>query len=325
MIRDQIELRDQSAAGRFYDERFRHGYMEDWSLEKLERIASVIRELSLPARGRALDFGCGAGMFTGILAKALPGWTVEGTDLSTVALDNAAQRLPGCTFFPLHECEKRPRSYDFIFTHHVLEHVSDLSATARLLADISRPAASMLHILPCGNAGSFEHGVCLLRTDGIRADPERLFFFDEEGHLRRLDTAGLVGLWNAHGYVLGHEWYGLHTVGAIRQRTSFNLSTVRDFADPSRAVDARARRRLSMLRALMTGLWLARQPLAVVRNKRRHGVHDLRDRALLAAGLVTYPFAKAAEAILRHFENREGATRRHDPAASEMFIHLVRQ
>jgi SAM-dependent methyltransferase len=325
MIRDQLELRDEAAAGRFYDERFRHGYMEDWSLEKLERIAGVLRELPLPPRGRALDFGCGAGMFTAVLARSLPGWTVEGTDLSEVAIETAAERLPHCTFFPLGECATRLRSYDFIFTHHVLEHVSDLDATARLLADISKPGASMLHILPCGNAGSFEHGVCLLRVDGIRTDPERLFFFDEEGHLRRLDTAGLVALWNPHGYVLGRQWYGLHGVGAIRQRTSFDLATVRSFADPNRAVNARARGRLSKLRTLMTALWLVRQPLAVVRNKRRYGVHGLRDGVLLAAGLVTYPFAKAAEAILRHFENREWALRRHNPAASEMFIHLVRQ
>ena len=325
MICDQLELRDQSAAGRFYDERFRHGYMEDWSLEKLERIAGVLRELRLPAQGRALDFGCGAGMFTEVLSKMLPGWTVEGTDLSSVAIENAAKRLPQCTFFPLSECGKRTRSYDLIFTHHVLEHVSDLPGTARLLADISTAGASMLHILPCGNAGSFEHGVCLLRRDGIRTEPEPLFFFDEEGHLRRLDTAGLVALWAPYGYVLGHEWYGLHAFGAIRQRTSFDLATVRAFADPDQAVDARAKRLLAMLRTVMTTLWFVRQPLAVVRNKRRYGVHNLRDRALLAAGLVGYPLAKAAEAILRQFENREWATRRHDPAASEMFIHLVRK
>jgi SAM-dependent methyltransferase len=169
--------------------------MDDWSKEKLDRVASLLQELPLPRKGRALDFGCGMGMFTEVLANALPGWEIEGTDLSTVAVEAAALRLPHCSFLPFEDISRRSGQYDLVFTHHVLEHVSDIDETARLLNRLSKPSASLFHILPCGNAGSFSHGVCLLRRDGIRAEPERVFFCDEEGHLRRLDTRSIVALW----------------------------------------------------------------------------------------------------------------------------------
>jgi SAM-dependent methyltransferase len=317
-------LRDQAAAVGFYDDRFRHGYMDDWSNAKCARIASLIRELPLPPYGRALDFGCGTGMFTEVLSRALPGWAIEGTDLSSVALEAAARRSSQCRFFPLAEAGRHENHYDLVFTHHVLEHVSDLRETARLLSRISKPAASMFHALPCGNDGSFEHGVCLLRSDGIRTEPERLFFFEEEGHLRRLDTKGIVSLWLDDGYRLGHEWYASHRFGAIKTRTSFGLQDVLAFADPAMAVDDRARRSLRRLRRRMAALWAIRKPVAVVRYKMSHGCHGIRDRVLLVAGLAAYPIAASAEWALDHLESREWTTRRQESSGGEMFIHLVR-
>src|SRR5688572_28700533 len=89
-------LTDESAAVRFYDERSAAGYMEDWPAWKKRRVASFIRELNLPQTGRALDFGCGQGVFTEVLRQTLPGWRVSGTDLSSEALQAARKRFPGC-------------------------------------------------------------------------------------------------------------------------------------------------------------------------------------------------------------------------------------
>jgi cyclopropane fatty-acyl-phospholipid synthase-like methyltransferase len=51
--------------------------------------ASLVREISMLAPGRALDLGCGEGADAIWLAER--GWTVTGVDISAVALSRAAQ------------------------------------------------------------------------------------------------------------------------------------------------------------------------------------------------------------------------------------------
>lgn len=169
----------------FYDERFEHGYMSEWPPWRRRRVGQFVRALGLPPKGRALDFGCGQGVFTRVIYEALPDWEVWGTDLSTVGLREAARRVPQCHFAVGGEIVQHG-PFDFVFTHHVLEHVVDLDDTLAFLTSLLTPNGQMLHILPCGNPGSFEHGVCRLRDDGIDEVNGR-FFFDENGHSAATD------------------------------------------------------------------------------------------------------------------------------------------
>ena len=73
----------------YYDRRFKAGYMQDWPPEKVRRVRRFVENLRLPATGRALDFGCGAGLFTSALVDALPGWSITGVDITATALDAA--------------------------------------------------------------------------------------------------------------------------------------------------------------------------------------------------------------------------------------------
>ena len=41
---------------KFYDERYRDGYMQEWPVSKKQRIYELIKELNLPEAGDALDF-----------------------------------------------------------------------------------------------------------------------------------------------------------------------------------------------------------------------------------------------------------------------------
>jgi SAM-dependent methyltransferase len=115
----RLDLGLDGVAAHYYDQRFRQGYMEDWPVTKRTRVAELIRLLDLPRKGTALDFGCGTGAFTTVLCEALPGWIIEGCDISRAAVELAAKRLPGGTFFPLSDCHLRG-PFDLIFTHHVL-------------------------------------------------------------------------------------------------------------------------------------------------------------------------------------------------------------
>src|SRR5687768_8511453 len=80
-------------AKEFYDQRYAAGYMGQWPKPKLERIVRLIRDLDLPSSGTALDFGCGNGVFTDVIHRALPSWRVVGTDISTVAIEGARRRF----------------------------------------------------------------------------------------------------------------------------------------------------------------------------------------------------------------------------------------
>ena len=93
-------LYDKQTAISFYQSRHSNGYMLEWPDEKKQRVHEVIQDLHLPASGDALDFGCGNGIFTSVLKRALPtDWKVYGTDISNVAIENARRRNSDCIFF----------------------------------------------------------------------------------------------------------------------------------------------------------------------------------------------------------------------------------
>jgi len=137
----------------------------------LKRSAESLRSsaiFDLPDVGEALDFGCGNGVFTDVIKRALPtGWKVYGTDISEIAIENVKKRYPECVFFVADDEEFISKRFDFLFTHHVLEHVYNLAQVLKKINDRLKDESTILHILPCGNEGSFEHSICLLRKDGI--------------------------------------------------------------------------------------------------------------------------------------------------------------
>lgn len=104
----------------FYDCRYFKGYMEDWDPKKKLRVLNIVRELNLPKTGWAIDFGCGNGVGTDIMKKALPTWKVFGTDISWQAISNAKRRFPRLNFFELSDQRKFYGKFDFLFSHHSL-------------------------------------------------------------------------------------------------------------------------------------------------------------------------------------------------------------
>jgi SAM-dependent methyltransferase len=319
------DLHDSATAIAFYDDRYERGYMDAWAREQKERIFEVVRGLELPPSGAALDFGCGNGVLTDVLRQALPaGWTVHGTDISETALANARRRYPHCTFVSAHDAAATSAAFDLVFTHHVLEHVHDLSAVLAQIDGMLKPNAAVLHALPCGNEGSFEHSVCRLRSDGIDPALERRFFFEDAGHLRRLDTATLTALYAGLGFTLVGESYTNHHDGAIDWITREGPGFVRRFTDPATAVDQNARRELLRLRLRLGLLCATRFPAAFVESRLRKSRRTPRDLLFLLLGLPLYPFTKPMDLVLKRRAAAEWRQRRTDRRGSEMFLFFRR-
>lgn len=311
-------LTDESAAVRFYDERYAAGYMEDWPSWKKRRVASFIRELNLPQTGRALDFGCGQGVFTEVLRQTLPGWTISGTDLSPEALQAARTRFPGCEFFQL-PAETRDPSiapFDFLFTHHVLEHVLHLDRTWELMASFLKPGGAMLHILPCGDAGTLERRICSLRTDGV--DPARgnRYFYEDEGHVRRLQSAELDAVARRYGLQPGARRFANAYWGGIEWITEAGPDWVRTLTENTQARDAAAKAALRRLRLALLILSVARLPAASPGRlvKQRSGLKKW-------AGIAGYPLARGLDRFLKWQSEREWQSA---GTGSEMYVSFFR-
>jgi hypothetical protein len=154
---------------------------------------------------------------------------------------------------------------------------------------------------------------------------ESRFFYEEEGHLRRLTTRALERLWVAGGYRVDRAFYSNHLFGGLRFATGGSAAFVRSFADPRFAIGKAEARKLRLLRAGLMALWLLRKPRDVVRSKLKGTPRSLRDWGLLLGGLAAYPFSWAVDGGLSTLCEREWSQRRLSAGGSEMYVLLKRE
>lgn len=316
MITSNLYNKDQSIA--FYEERYELGYMDEWPLEKKQRVFEVIRSLGLPATGDALDFGCGNGVFTQVLKQALPGWNVYGTDISEVAVSNARKRYPDCHFFSAQDSAQQSHRFDFLFSHHVLEHVYDSKAIFTEIDQWLKPWASMLHILPCGNAGSLERTLCEMRTDGIDETTGGRFFFEDAGHVRRLTTAQLTSLSESIGFQLAKAWYANHYYGAIDWITDYGKDFIRQLTDLSKARNEEGRVYLQTLQKQLLRVYHSKQ---IYKRGYRNYLQLSWRLPILSAHYL------GARIIFQYYTykaHQEWTNDSHHPHGSEMYVYYTR-
>jgi SAM-dependent methyltransferase len=321
------ELYDKARAVAFYQERYSsgYGYMDEWPIEKKHRVVDVIRGFGLPDEGEALDFGCGSGVFTDVLRQALPpGWKVYGTDVSKAAIDHARKRYPGCVFFLSHDRQLIDKKFDFLFTHHVLEHVYDLSHALDEINNRLKHAATMLHILPCGNEGSFEHDICRLRTEGIDSRLENRFFFEDVGHVRRLTSMGLSELCRERRFLLADESYSNQYYGAIDWITQSGSNFIRMLTDAAAAVNMDAKSTLKRYRRGLIALWHLRRVAIAVEKRLGKTPKTLRTYVGLVLMVPLYVFSKLVDLYLKQKAQDEWNTRRKERNGSEMYLCFKR-
>ncbi|PLX99370.1 MAG: hypothetical protein C0623_09880 [Desulfuromonas sp.] len=321
---DTPNINNQDQSKKFYDARYEQGYLREWPVERKARITEIIQSLDLPETGKALDFGCGNGVLTNIVLQALPGWTLFGTDISDEAVNNARKRFPECNFFKSHESVNYHDYFDFVFSNHVFEHVYDLEEVFSLMNGFMKPECFMFHILPCGNVGSYEHRICLLRNDGINPELGNRFFFEDEGHLRRLTTNQFEALCRPGNYKLEKEYYANQYFGAIEWITDSSSKFVRKFLDISNAKDAASKKQLMQERKRLLLINKLRSPARKIRKLLNKNDKKTRHYLLLFLISPLYLFSGPVDIYWKRKARQEWASNKSEKNGSEMYLFFVR-
>jgi SAM-dependent methyltransferase len=318
------DLHDKESSIEFYDARYEEGYMEEWDEGKKSKVKELIKDLPLPQKGRALDFGCGNGVFTNILKECLPDWEVNGVEISKTAVANASRKYPNCNFFIADGGSKYLNQFDFLFSHHVIEHVPDLRETFETINSYLKPQAYQLHILPCGNEGSLEYKICQLKKGGIEKNKENRFFFEEPGHLRRLNTKEFEECERRIGFHLEKDFYANQYHGAINWITKSSPRFVKKLTSTDDAIDQNAKKELQLLRKKLLPLTYYQFPYSkywAIKSKWKKSLADrIKLFVLFAPGL----FSKKIFDKIEKAATDEWRRSKAEKNGSEMFLFFKR-
>ena len=310
----------------FYDDRYSKGYMGDWDLKKKLKVLEIIRELNLAKTGIALDFGCGNGVWSAIIKKALPDWKVFGTDISSQAISNAKRLFPHLTFFELTDERQFHEKFDFLFSHHVIEHVFDINTTFNTIDKFLKTSASMLHILPCGNSGSLESRLGMLVKDGIDKQSGCLFY-EDPGHMRKLDTRQMNVLAAKHGFTLSKASYSHHYWAAIKGITDGAPQFILKITNPKIARDEESQAELKKLRNNLLRINILRLPaMSFERLKHRQHRHYTLPSKIMDLFLASFLiFSYSINSSITLKAEKEWDLCRNKENGGEMYLYYRRQ
>ena len=142
-------------------------------------VQEVIAHVGLPATGRLLDIGCGNGALLRAFSRAMPGWTLAGTELSgaTREMVESIPRVEALYTGPLQET---PGQFDMISLVHVLEH-------------ISHPLELLVGVAAKLKPG----GVLFVEVPDVETNPFDLLIAD---HVSHFTPATVTALLEAAGY-----------------------------------------------------------------------------------------------------------------------------
>lgn len=171
MPHDQPMIVEDMLKQEFWEALYQRDEHRIWSGNVNPNLSSEVAGLT---PGRALDLGCGEGGDAIWLAKR--GWTVDGADISTVALARAeeAGREAGVTVRWLHKniLEWQPEEqYDLISAQY-------MHLPPKLRADVFTAAAKAIR--PGGSLLVVGHSPKAMREFDGQKPPEELFFEPEE-------------------------------------------------------------------------------------------------------------------------------------------------
>ena len=116
-----------------------------WRAGQERRLALVRRWATLDG-ARILDAGCGVGMYTEQFRRFST--HVAGVEVDPAVAAQAAARLPGIVLAPAESLPFADGSFDVVFSHEVIEHVTDDAAAAAEMARVLAPGGRIVMFCP---------------------------------------------------------------------------------------------------------------------------------------------------------------------------------
>jgi SAM-dependent methyltransferase len=111
-----------------------------------ERRLSLVRRWAQLDGARILDAGCGVGMYTAQFRKFSA--SVTGVEIDLAVAAQARRQLPGIVVAPAEALPFADGSFDVVFSHEVIEHVSDDRAAAAEMARVTAPGGRIVMFCP---------------------------------------------------------------------------------------------------------------------------------------------------------------------------------
>ena len=145
----QTELHDLYA-GREHDGEITRAQYPKASSRKRRGFFNALKLLRHVRGRRVLDVGCGGGFVVGAM-KALGAREAVGLDLNPSAVEYARAHLPECEFHAGAFGDfagGRIGTFGFVYSSEVIEHVADVEAYARFLAEVAAPGAAVFITTP---------------------------------------------------------------------------------------------------------------------------------------------------------------------------------
>ncbi|MDY6971690.1 MAG: class I SAM-dependent methyltransferase [Thermodesulfobacteriota bacterium] len=140
--------------------------------EQRSNLCRRLRQIALPPGSKAMDFGCGTGLFARVFVEE--GFKYVGYDIDDRLIAYAARLYPSCRFTTSDEVLKREGPFDFIYANCCFHHIKDellsieLERIKSLLAD-----NGVFFVLD------------ILRVENDRSPLHRLFMMFEQGEYVR--------------------------------------------------------------------------------------------------------------------------------------------
>lgn len=320
---DTIQFHDRKASVDFYQSRYEHGYMGHWSDFDKKRLFDLVKNLQLPAHGSALDFGCGRGIFTEVIRQALPGWNISGCDISKEAIRTASENNKNISFFVLGDEPFKNKKFDFIHSHHVLEHTFDENVTAGEMSSFAAEHCVMLHSLPCNHEGSLEYRLSQWTKDGFDSATGK-FFFEDSAHMRRLNVAQAEKLFSKYGFKISRKYFSNQHWGAIKWIAESNFGLVWNIARPFKANYFSTFFHLIWWRKLLVFSWFCFFASSAFKPADKGKYHSLKKMIQAISLLLFFWIAIPVSMLITSKAKKEWEEKKESPNGTDMFLTFER-